>query len=227
MGPRSIALNAAVQAADLARFRPEQATGEAGAVSDVSGAERAAPKAGGTGTSGSGGRERGSDKGQDGLTAAEREVVSDLRARDAEVRRHEEAHARVGGQYAGQPSYSYQTGPDGKRYAVGGEVAIDVSEVPGDPEATINKMVVVKRAALAPAEPSGQDRRVAAYADAQRLEAQAELNSQRLEEQAARLEETGPGRGEAAPAPTGIGGLAAALSRGPESDPGQVLARVR
>ncbi len=120
--------------------------------------------------------------GADGeLTDAEKDVIDKLRARDVEVRRHEEAHARVGGQYAGQPSYTYQTGPDGNRYAIGGEVPIDVAPVPDDPEATIEKMRVVKAAALAPAEPSGADRRVAALADAQRLQAQADLSTEQRE----------------------------------------------
>lgn len=116
------------------------------------------------------------------LTPDEQAVVDALAARDAEVRRHEEAHARVGGQYAGAPSYDYQTGPDGQRYAVGGSVPIDVAPVPDDPEATIAKMEVVKAAALAPAEPSGQDRAVAATADRQRLAAMAELAAQRRDE---------------------------------------------
>lgn len=109
------------------------------------------------------------------LSEDEQAVVAELSARDREVRNHEEAHARVGGQYAGNPSYSFQEGPDGKQYAIGGEVPIDVSPVPDDPEATIDKMEVVKAAALAPAEPSGQDRRVAALADAQRQQAIADL----------------------------------------------------
>ncbi|MEL7154829.1 MAG: putative metalloprotease CJM1_0395 family protein, partial [Pseudomonadota bacterium] len=113
-------------------------------------------------------------EGADGLTDAEREQVERLKARDAEVRRHEQAHAAVGGQYASAPSYTFQQGPDGRRYAVGGEVQIDVAPVAGDPEATIEKMGVVKAAALAPAEPSAADRRVAALADAQRLQAVAE-----------------------------------------------------
>ena len=112
-----------------------------------------------------------------GLSPQQREVVAELKARDAEVRDHEEAHARVGGQYAGQPSYTYQTGPDGRRYAIGGEVPIDVAPVPGDPGATIAKMQVVKLAALAPAEPSSADRRIAALADAQAREARVELNA--------------------------------------------------
>ncbi|WP_169570047.1 putative metalloprotease CJM1_0395 family protein [Sneathiella limimaris] len=117
-----------------------------------------------------------------GLSDAELEQVEDLKARDREVRAHEQAHAAVGGQYAGSPTYEYQTGPDRVRYAVGGEVKIDVAPVPGDPSATITKMDIVIKAALAPAEPSSQDRKVAATASKQRAEAQAELNAQRQAE---------------------------------------------
>ena len=102
------------------------------------------------------------------LSDQERQAVAKLKATDREVRAHEQAHATAGGQHAGAPSYEYQRGPDGRQYAVGGEVPIDTSPVPGDPEATIDKMEVVKRAALAPAEPSGQDRSVAAQADAKK-----------------------------------------------------------
>ena len=121
------------------------------------------------------------------LSEEERAVVAQLQARDREVRAHEEAHARVGGEYAGEPSYTYEVGPDGRQYAVGGEVPIDVSVIPDDPEATIEKMEVVKRAALAPAEPSSADRRVAAEADAKRLAAMADLMELRAAEQS-----TGP-----------------------------------
>lgn len=88
--------------------------------------------------------------------------VAELASRDRQVRAHEQAHAAAGGPYAGAPSYSYSRGPDGKRYAVAGEVGIDVAAVPNDPQATLAKMEVVLRAALAPAEPSAQDLRVAA-----------------------------------------------------------------
>lgn len=117
-----------------------------------------------------------------GLTEAEQKMVRDLKARDAEVRRHEQAHAAVGGQYAGSPTYTYQTGPDGQQYAIGGAVSIDVSPVEGDPDATINKMDVVKAAALAPAEPSSADRQVAALADVQRAQAVADLAAVRSAE---------------------------------------------
>jgi len=112
---------------------------------------------------------------ENGLTESQQDQVAALKARDKEVRDHEQAHARVGGPYAGEPSYSYQTGSDGQRYAIGGEVAIDAAPVADDPEATIAKMEVVKAAALAPAEPSSQDRKVAALAETQRMQAIADL----------------------------------------------------
>ncbi|MDA8621266.1 putative metalloprotease CJM1_0395 family protein [Psychrosphaera sp.] len=100
--------------------------------------------------------------------------IQQLSARDMEVRNHELAHAAVGGSYAGAPSYEYQTGPDGKKYAVGGEVSIDVSKG-ATPQETIEKMQTVKAAALAPAEPSSQDRKVAAEASQNIAEARIEL----------------------------------------------------
>jgi len=109
------------------------------------------------------------------LSDEEHGEVDELEARDAEVRRHEMAHAAAGGQYAGSPNYEFETGPDGRRYAVGGHVNIDVGEVPGEPEKTIEKMRVVRAAALAPSEPSGQDRRVAAEASKKEAAARAEL----------------------------------------------------
>lgn len=111
---------------------------------------------------------------------AEQAQIQELKARDTEVRLHEQAHARVGGQYAGSPSYEYQRGPDGNNYAVGGEVMIDVAEIPGDPAATIEKMQTVRAAALAPAEPSGADRAIAADATQKQAAAQAELAKQMI-----------------------------------------------
>lgn len=107
----------------------------------------------------------------------EQQQIKELKARDTEVRVHEQAHASVGGQYAGSPSYEYQRGPDGTNYAVGGEVQIDVSVIPGDPQATIEKMQTVRAAALAPAEPSSADRAIAADATQKMAAAQAELSA--------------------------------------------------
>ena len=112
--------------------------------------------------------------------AAEQRQIAELKKRDAEVRAHEQAHASVGGQLAGSPSYSFQPGPDGQKYAVGGEVNIDLAEVPGDPQATIIKMQQVKAAALAPADPSGADQQIAAEASRRIVEAQIELAQELL-----------------------------------------------
>tara|TARA_B100002019_G_scaffold188519_1_gene162796 strand:- start:1427 stop:2290 length:864 start_codon:yes stop_codon:yes gene_type:complete len=115
------------------------------------------------------------------LDEQEVEKVDELKSRDQEVRVHEQAHAAVGGQYAGSPSYDYERGPDGKSYAVGGEVQIDVSPVQGDPQATIQKMQVVRRAALAPAQPSAADRSIAADAANKATQARAELAQQQVQ----------------------------------------------
>ncbi|MGH1470829.1 MAG: putative metalloprotease CJM1_0395 family protein [Cellvibrionaceae bacterium] len=105
----------------------------------------------------------------------DQKMIQELSARDREVRAHERAHAAVGGQHAGAPTYTYQRGPDGVSYAVGGEVSISTSKVAGNPQATIEKAQQVRRAALAPAEPSPQDRRVAASATQMESEARQEL----------------------------------------------------
>ncbi len=112
------------------------------------------------------------------LTVAEEKITRQLQDRDREVKAHEMAHLASAGQYArGGPTYSYQQGPDGRRYAVGGEVPIDVSQEK-TPEETIQKMQAVKRAALAPAEPSSADRSIAASATALESQARQELQSE-------------------------------------------------
>ncbi|MFQ5741171.1 MAG: putative metalloprotease CJM1_0395 family protein [Acidobacteriota bacterium] len=113
------------------------------------------------------------------LTPEEEKVVKGLKARDAEVHRHEQAHLAAAGPFArGGANFEYTTGPDGKRYATGGEVNIDTSPIPSNPEKTIQKAETIKRAALAPRQPSAQDRRVAARATRMEAEARQELTDQ-------------------------------------------------
>jgi hypothetical protein len=112
---------------------------------------------------------------------AEQQQITELKQRDAEVRAHEQAHASLGGQYARSPQYKYEKGPDGRRYAVGGEVSIDISEA-STPEETIRKAQQVKAAALAPAEPSAQDLRVAVEATQITLEARSEISREKAAE---------------------------------------------
>lgn len=112
------------------------------------------------------------------LTPDQARTVARLRETDRAVRQHEQAHLAAGaGLVTGGPSYSYTTGPDGKRYAVGGEVSIDVSPA-RTPEATIAKARQIRAAALAPADPSGKDRQVAVAAGRLEAEARAELVAQ-------------------------------------------------
>lgn len=109
--------------------------------------------------------------------------IDKMQQRDREVRAHEMAHVVAGGTLVRKgASFSYETGPDGIRYAVNGEVSIDASPVEDDPEATILKMQHVRRAALAPAQPSGQDRSVASSASKAEATARAEMNQQNQEE---------------------------------------------
>ena len=107
------------------------------------------------------------------LTDEEQAEVQKLKERDQEVRTHEKAHQTAGGQYASAPVYDFKKGPDGKDYAVGGHVNIDTSKE-SDPDKTIEKMRVVIKAAKAPAQPSGQDMKVAAEAQQTLNEAQME-----------------------------------------------------
>jgi hypothetical protein len=118
------------------------------------------------------------------LTAQEKVEVRALQSKDQKVKMHEMAYVAAGGQYAGAARYAYKTGPDGRRYAVGGEVPIDVSKEK-DPEHTIQKMAQVKRAALAPADPSAADRAIAAKATQIIAQADRELIKRRMEEEKA------------------------------------------
>jgi len=107
----------------------------------------------------------------------EQRQVRQLEKRDQQVRAHEQAHMAAGGAYVkGAPTYRYQRGPDGKNYAVGGEVQID-SSPEQDPKDTIAKMQVVRAAANAPADPSAADRAVAAAASAAEAKARAEIRA--------------------------------------------------
>lgn len=111
------------------------------------------------------------------LSQKEREQVQKLKNRDVEVKAHEQAHLSAAGSLAiGGASFTYTKGPNGVRYATGGEVNIDTSAVANDPVATIKKAGTIRRAALAPANPSQQDQLVASQASTLEQEARIELS---------------------------------------------------
>ncbi len=122
----------------------------------------------------------------------EQQILRELGARDLEVRQHEMAHQAAGGGHTGAVSYTFERGPDGRMYAVGGEVSIDTSAAGGDPQATLEKAEAIIRAAMAPAEPSAQDYRVAASARAMAAEARAELAQMEEDKRAEALSEAAP-----------------------------------
>lgn len=165
-------------------------------------------------TEGKGGREAASNAPSNGenLSEDEQREVQELKARDREVRAHEQAHLAAAGSYAiGGPTYEYDRGPDNRQYAIGGEVQIDTSPEK-DPEATIRKAQVVRRAAQAPAEPSSQDRSVASAAARMESQARQELAKQRQEE--SRGADEGGSRGE-------VGGTAPAQHGAQTESPDQ------
>ena len=83
------------------------------------------------------------------LTASEREIVQQLRARDATVRTEEESHQALAGANAGMITYSYTAGPDGRLYATGGKVSI--RPLQGlDGIAAIANQAAISRAASVP-----------------------------------------------------------------------------
>lgn len=121
------------------------------------------------------------------LTPEEEQQLSELQLRDREVKAHELAHKSAGGRYVTGGSFTYQTGPDGGRYAIGGEVSIDSSSG-STPRETLHKAELIRRAALAPADPSPQDYRVAAAANQMASQARAEISAEQRDEALQRRE---------------------------------------
>ena len=119
------------------------------------------------------------------LSEQDQQLIEKLKARDQVVRSHEAAHLAAGaGIVHGGASFSFQRGPNGVQYAIGGEVGIDTSKIAGNPEATLRKAEQIRAAALAPAQPSSQDRNIAAQAVQMAIEARAEIARQQSSDNA-------------------------------------------
>ena len=180
------------------------------------------------------GRDVPAEMSREQLEKEKRRILAELEARDKEVRRHEEAHSSVGGKYASAPEYETAQGPDGKEYAVGGNVQIDTSPIENDPEATLTKSEIVEQAALAPAQPSAQDLSVAASARAMGNEArsdiQAEIRAEILPpadaEIAADAEQPGAEQADDAPAAAAPGQPATELPQSVQNTSDEVAADV-
>lgn len=108
------------------------------------------------------------------------QTVTKLKSIDAEVRAHEAAHlSAAGGLAASGASFQFTQGPDGKLYAVGGEVKIDMRSG-NTPQETIARAQQIRSAALAPANPSPQDLAVAGHAAAMESQAREAITQQQI-----------------------------------------------
>jgi len=115
------------------------------------------------------------------LSEGEKQLLKELSARDGEVRAHEAAHQAAGGGMTGAASYTYQQGPDGKMYAIGGEVSISMKSG-STPEETIANARQIASAAMAAGDPSPQDFAVASSARVMEIKAQQQLAKEQREE---------------------------------------------
>ena len=113
------------------------------------------------------------------LSQDELRIVQEMRQTDQRVRAHEQAHASAG---AHNVRYEYETGPDGRQYAVAGTADIEIFAPADDPAAKIAQAQKMRAAALAPADPSGQDLAVAAKASSVESAARKEMANLELDQ---------------------------------------------
>ena len=123
------------------------------------------------------------------LEPDEVQYVRELERIDRNVKAHEAAHiAAGGGVVSGGASYGYTRGPDGKMYAVSGEVPISMKKGK-TPEETIQNARQIVVAAMAPADPSPQDYKVAASAMQMESQAIVEQSQEKIQENEESLKE--------------------------------------
>ncbi|RTJ15918.1 hypothetical protein C3H85_03610 [Campylobacter jejuni] len=125
-----------------------------------------------------------------GVELSQKEVaqVRELQSIDRNVKAHEAAHQAAGGGLAGAASFTYTRGPDNQMYATAGEVPISMQKG-NTPEETIANARQIAAAAMAPADPSPQDYKVAANATKMEFEARAEAMKLKAEEAKEKEEE--------------------------------------
>ena len=94
-------------------------------------------------------------------------VLEKFKNSDSNIRTHEQAHA-ANGATTTPISYKYQMGPDGKMYAIGGEVRLDTS-IPKDPKEASFKLSQIQRASNAPSDMSGADAHISIQANLNKM----------------------------------------------------------
>ncbi len=111
---------------------------------------------------------------QETLSVEERAALADLERRDHTVRTRDMAYVAAAGGLAGSFSVQYETGPDGRRYAVDAKVALDTSTAP-TPEQSLAKAKALRAAAMS----ASGDASAIARANTMEAQARSELASAR------------------------------------------------
>ncbi len=126
------------------------------------------------------------------LSSEEKQELAELKQRDSQVRTQDMARMAAAGGAAGGLTVEYETGPDGRRYAVAADVQLDTSPA-ATPERSLAKARSIRAAALSAGGDSSSDAAAAAAANAMEAKAQAEIAAARDGSQ-----------GQAAELPTGV-----------------------
>lgn len=116
-------------------------------------------------------------QGPEGQDSSEQKAVQELKRRDKEVRMHEAAHSSNPDLVKiGAAQFDYTIGPDGKAYATGGRVTLSTGRA-RTPEEALSKAEALKKAAMAPGEPSSKDFQALNSAIAMEFEARNQIYS--------------------------------------------------
>lgn len=161
MSVLSASLNSSLAMVGISAANPDQLTAIRNTVDGIAGSKVSSPDKSDD-SKAARNEEKAAKAAEPEFTPAELRRIAELKRTDAEVRAHEQAHITVGrGLITSGPTYEYTYGPDGKQYAVAGEVGIDTSPE-REPQENIDKGQHIQDTALAPVDPSSQDYRVAA-----------------------------------------------------------------
>lgn len=115
------------------------------------------------------------------LTPEELATIQGLQQAEKSVRVHEQAHKAVSVDVTSGIMYTHTTSPDNERYITGGEVSITAGTSSKEEE-ILQILENVRDAALAPADPSPQDLRIAASTNAQIQQIQSKLTGVEVDE---------------------------------------------
>jgi hypothetical protein len=122
------------------------------------------------------------------LSAEELQKLRELERKDQQVRTRDMAFLAAAGGAAGSVALEYETGPDGRRYAVGADIKLDTS-AGATPEQTLAKARALRAATMSARSDSSADASAAAKAVRMEAEARAEIERARAAERERAIEQ--------------------------------------